>query len=106
MTELETNPLPDTVSVNAGSPAVAEAGEIPLTEGIGVGTNAVKVTEPDRPPPGAGLNTVTWLVEAKEMSREEMSARSCPEVTKVVGRSLPFQRTTDPGTNPVPFTVS
>jgi len=71
-----------------------------------VGTKAVKVSDPEVPPPGAGLKTVTWLVEANEISVAEIAARSCPGLTKVVARSLPFQRTTDPATKFDPFTVS
>jgi hypothetical protein len=53
--DVGTNPVPLTVKVNAGSPAVALAGEIDPTDGSGVGTTAVKVRELDTPPPGAGL---------------------------------------------------
>ena len=38
---------------------VAEDGEIEVSTGAGVGTTAVKVRDPERPPPGAGLKTVT-----------------------------------------------
>jgi hypothetical protein len=33
-------------------------------------------------------------------------AKSCPELTNVVGRLLPFHRTTESVTNPLPFRVS
>jgi hypothetical protein len=60
----------------------------------------------DMPPPGAGLATVTEPVEAVAMSEPRIVAVSCEPLTNVVVRGLPFQFTTDPDTNPVPFTVS
>jgi hypothetical protein len=104
-TELGTNPLPVTVKEKAGSPAVAVPGEIPFIAGVGVGTSALNVSELEMPPPGAGLKTVIWLVEANEMSVAVMAARNWEAVTKLVVRSFPFQRTAEPGTKPVPFTV-
>jgi len=58
------------------------------------------------PPPGLGLTTVTEAVLAVAMSEARMLTVNCELVTKVVVRALPFQFTTDPDTNPVPFTVS
>jgi hypothetical protein len=45
------------------------------------------------PPPGEGLNTVTLAVPATAMSFAEIEAVSLPELTKLVSRSEPFQRT-------------
>jgi hypothetical protein len=48
-----------TVNVKAPFPAVAVFGEIDDRLGVGAGTTAVKVNDPDVPPPGAELNTDT-----------------------------------------------
>ncbi len=58
------------------------------------------------PPPGAGLTTATEAVLAAEISEAGMAAVTFDLLTNVVGRALPFQSTTEPDTNPVPFTVS
>jgi len=55
-------------------------------------------------PPGAGLKTVTAAVPAAEMSLTEIRALSWLLLKKVVGRSLPFQRTTELATKFWPFT--
>jgi hypothetical protein len=105
--ELETNPVPFTVRVNAGPPAVAEAGEIPVTVGTGrlaeVMLNACGL---DVPPPGAGLNTATCAVPDVAMSVVGIEARNCVADSTVVVRFAPFQRATDPATKFVPLTVS
>jgi hypothetical protein len=72
---------------------------------VGTGLVMVNVWGPETPPPGAGLNTVTWAVPAVAMSEAGMVAVSCVGETKVVVRSEPFQRTTEPLTKLVPFTV-
>jgi hypothetical protein len=59
----------------------------------------------DNPPPGLGFATVTEAVLAMAMSEARMLAVNWEPLTKVVARALPFQFTTDPETNPVPFTV-
>ena len=58
------------------------------------------------PPPGAGLNTVTCAVPAVVMSAAVIAACNCVALTNVVVRFVPFQLTTDPLRNPVPFTVT
>jgi hypothetical protein len=60
----------------------------------------------DVPPPGAGLVTVTEAVCAAATSAALMVAVNCELETKVVTRGLPSQFTVDPGTKPVPFTVT
>jgi hypothetical protein len=60
----------------------------------------------DVPPPGLGLTTVTEAVPMLAMSEARMLAVSRELLTKVVVRGLPFHFTTEPETNPVPFTVS
>ena len=104
ITELETNPVPFTVSVNALHPAT-------LLDGLrlvilGIGLLIVNVMELEVPPPLVGLNTVTWAVPATAMSDAGIDALNWVEDTNVVVRFEPFQRTTYPETNPLPFTVS
>ena len=67
----------------------------------------MNVSAAEVPPPGAGLNTVTCaVVPAVVMSDAGIDAVTRVAETNVVVRSAPFQRTTEPDTNPVPFTVS
>src|SRR5258708_2049878 len=65
----------------------------------------VKVCAVEVPPPGAGLNTVTCDVPAAAMSLAGIAAVSWVELTDVVIRFAPFQRTTEPFTKLLPFTV-
>ena len=60
---------------------------------VGAGLVMVNVAAPDSPPPGAGLKTVTFAVLAVATSLAGMAASNRVLETKVVGRSLPFQRT-------------
>jgi hypothetical protein len=101
--EEATNPLPFTVSVRPALPAAALAGDRLLATGTPAVT--AKFTEPDVPPPGAGVNTVTGIARGAARSAAEMAARSCVALTNVVVRSAPFQRTTEEATKPLPFTV-
>src|SRR5258708_1530692 len=68
---------------------------------------SVRLIGLDVPPPGAGVNTVTGAANGPPAgtSAAEMDAFSCLLLRKVVGRSLPFQRTREPGTKGAPFTV-
>src|SRR6266567_3962442 len=101
-----TKPLPFTVRVKAAVPAVADEGDSEAIDGVGLlGALMVKPALPEVPPPGDGLNTVTWAVPAAAMSAALMDACSCPPLTYVVDRFAPFQFTTDPLTKPLPFTV-
>src|SRR5258708_39064518 len=75
------------------------------TDKIGAGS-MVKVRGLEIPPPGAGVNTVTSAVPATAMSLSEIAAWSCVPLTNVVGRSVPFQRTTEPATKSDPLAVS
>src|SRR5512139_1276250 len=99
----ETKLLPLTVRVKAPPPAVAELGDRVLIAGTGL--LIVKVRAPEVPPPGAGLKTVTLAVPAVAMSVVVIEAVSWVEEPKVVVRSPPFHRTTDPETKFVPLTV-
>ena len=58
------------------------------------------------PPPGGGENTVTDALPTETRLAVAMAAVSCVALTKVVGRSAPFQRTVDPDVKLLPFTVS
>ncbi len=69
---------------------------------VGNGLVMVKVAVLDVPPLGAGLKTVTFAVPAVATSLAGIAAVSWVLETKVVVRSLPFQRTTEPLTKFVP----
>src|SRR6476661_5185452 len=66
----------------------------------------VKLSVPDVPPPGEGLNTDTAAVPTTARSAAPIAAWSCVELTGVVGRSAPFQRTIEDVTKLLPLTVS
>src|SRR5690349_14236056 len=76
-----------------------------LTESVGAGT-IEKVSEPDVPPPGGGVETDTWAVPTDVTSVAVMAARSCVPLRNVVARGLPFQFTTDADVKPDPLTVT
>ena len=96
--------VPFTVSVNAAPPAIAPAGLKLVAVGAGLLTE--KVSAADVPPPGVGVNTVTGTLPAVAMSATVIAAVSCVELTNVVVRALPFQRTVEPLTKLLPFIVS
>jgi hypothetical protein len=56
------------------------------------------------PPPGLGLKTVTLADPPAATSLPEMDARNRFPFSKVVGRSAPFQRTTELEIKPDPAT--
>jgi hypothetical protein len=66
----------------------------------------VKLTGLEMPPPGAGVTTFTGTVLGATTSAAVMVARSSRVLTNVVGRAVPFQRTTEEPTKPRPLTVS
>ena len=74
-TELELKPVPFTVRVKAGSPAVLLVGLKPVVVGTGLFT--VKAWALEVPPPGEWLYTVTLAVPAVAMSEAGMAAVSC-----------------------------
>jgi hypothetical protein len=94
------NPLPFTVSVNAGPPAVAVVGEILLMFGplaiVKVTTFVVKVFD----------STVTWAVPGVAIRSASTGAVTWVELTTLVASAVPFHRTTEPVVKPAPFTVS
>jgi hypothetical protein len=57
---------------------------------VGTGLLIVKVWALEVPPPGAGVNTVTWAVPANAMSKAEIAAVNRVEETYVVVRFAPF----------------
>jgi hypothetical protein len=56
-------------------------------------------------PPSEGLNTVTLACWEVVISEAVIAAVNCVALRYVVGRALPFQRTTESTSNPEPFTV-
>jgi hypothetical protein len=105
-TDVVTNPVPTTVRVKACPPAGVEAGSRRVIAGTGFAATIESVTAFDVPPPGAGLTTVTVAVLIAVMSLAGIAAVTWVSLTKLVGRSDPFQRTTEFKTKPVPFTMS
>src|SRR5512132_414142 len=91
---------PVTVSVIAGLPTAALVGAIDASDGGGYWTTKVRAS--DVPPPGPGETTVTLAGPADARSADEMSAVSWVVLTKLVGRSTPFHRTTDARTKSLP----
>jgi hypothetical protein len=100
MVEPDENPVPLTVSVKDGPPAVAVFGEIALMTGAGliVKVTAFDVTAPDR--------TVIWAVPALAMRFAGTDAVIRLALTKVVVSWFPFHWTAAPDWKPLPFTVS
>src|SRR5450432_67557 len=101
--ELETNPVPVTFNVKAPPPVVAFEGISVVA--VGTGLLMLKVSGPELPPPGAGLDTVTVAVPAVAMSAAGTVAVTLVLLTNVVVRLPPFHFTTLPCTKLVPFTV-
>ena len=73
---------------------------------VGAIAEIVKVWLLDVPPPGAGLNTVTWAVPAVAISVAGIVAVSRETEPNAVVRSLPFHRTVELETKLLPFTVN
>jgi hypothetical protein len=104
MTEPVTKLLPFAVSVKAAPPAVAEVGLILVSAGARL--LIVKVCALVTPPPGVGLKTVTLAVPAVAILAASILAVNFILLTRVVTRSVPFQRITAPETKLLPFAVS
>jgi branched-subunit amino acid transport protein AzlD len=103
--EAATKPLPVTVNANAPPPAAAVAGKMDAIAGAGLAV-IVKLRDPDVPPPGAGLTTVTGAEPGTVRSLAGITAVSCVELTNVVTRAVPFHITEEAATNPLPPAVS
>ena len=67
---------------------------------FGGGTTTFTGSGKEVPPPGAGLKTVTCAVPAVAMLVAAIEAVNSKALASVVGRSLPFQRTTEAATKP------
>ena len=63
------------------------------------------VTAFDTPPPGAGLETVTWSHPTDAISAAPIETFNCVEFTNEVVRILPLNFTTDVEAKLIPFTV-
>ena len=106
--------LPFTVNATGGpvkASTAALAGEIEFRDGAGrvmPAGNAVSINGREFEfVPGPLPDTVMATFVAREaVSAAEIAAVSCVAFTRVVGRGEPFQLTTSPLANPVPFTVS
>ena len=97
---------PLTVSVNAGPPTAVLDGESEVIDGGSKVLGAVMVNVAEFEVV-VELDTVMAAAPGKAVSAAVIAAVSCcVEFTNVVGRGEPFQFTTSPFTNPVPFTVS
>ncbi|MGA2113575.1 MAG: hypothetical protein ABSH56_02355 [Bryobacteraceae bacterium] len=95
-----TNPDPFTVSVKAFPPAVADEGlNVPS---IGPGL-IVKVAPEDVTPP---LATLIVAIPGKAIRLPLTVANNSPALATIVGNAIPFDCTTAPEANPLPFTVS
>src|SRR5882724_2686862 len=68
-------------------------------------TPMLKARDLELPPPGAGLKTVMAAVPVAAMSPAGIWAVTPPLLTNAVGRSLPFQRTTELDTKFTPPTA-
>ena len=81
--------------------------ELGFIEPIAGGAPALTLNDiaVETPPPGVGFVTVTCAVEMAAISAPVMLAVNLLDDVKVVVLSDPFQRTTEAGTNPLPFTV-
>ena len=88
-TEPETKFVPKTVRVKDELPAVVDAGERLVVAGTGF--RIVKVSEPEVPPPGAGVTTVTGTVPAVAISAAGTSTVKVVLEIYVVASGLPFQ---------------
>ena len=69
-------PEPLTVRLKAAPPTVALDGERLVMVGPEFDALMVKADAEDVPPPGVGLNTVTWAVPALAMSAAVIAALS------------------------------
>jgi hypothetical protein len=96
--------VPLTVSVKLGPPIVALFGTMEVI--VGTGLLMSNVSEPDVPPPGPPLNTVTAAVPALLISVASIWAVIFVLLTNVVVRADPFHFTSEPLTKFEPFTVS
>jgi hypothetical protein len=95
-----------TVSVKAGLPAAALAGESDVIDGVGLLALMAKASALEVPPPGEGLMTATLALPALDRSDLGTTAVSCVLLTYVVVRRLPLQETLEVETKSLPTTLS
>src|ERR1700688_135833 len=96
--------VPLTVSKKAASPANAALG--PSDSVVGIGLSIVKLSAPETPPPGAGVETVTIAIPPVAVSAAVTAACKLVVETNVVVRAVPFHCTVDEDTKLLPVTVS
>lgn len=101
--DVETNPVPVTVTVNAGLPCGTKGGLRLATVGSGLLT--AKSTLPESPPPGGGLLTATLFTAVVAISAAVIGVCSSVAETNVVVRAVPLNCTTELGIKLLPFTV-
>lgn len=87
-TEVGKKFIPVTATLNAGPPATAELGVISVM--VGGGVWMTKVSGPDVPPPGAGLETVIVAVPGVAISAALIAACRLVLDPNVVVRAAPF----------------
>src|SRR5881227_1485368 len=104
MDDVETKPLPLTVSVAPPSMVVTEVGERLVI--CGAGLLMVNVPAFELPPPGAGLFTTICPEPPSARSAAVRATCNCVELANVVTRSLWFHCAFEVGTKPVPVTVT
>ena len=93
-------PVPFTVSVKAGPPAVAEMGlRLVMVRGLIWKDSALEVTLPR-------LTTVTLALPGVAIKFAGTKAFSCEALAIKETSAVPFQYTPAPGRKPVPLTVS
>ncbi len=98
----ERNPVPFTVSVKAGPPAVAEVGlRLVIT---GAAALIVNVVGADELPPGFVTTTLALPTAAIRLAGTE--AVNCVALTNVVASAAVFQYTAEVERKPEPFTVN
>lgn len=91
---------PVNVRLRAGPPATALAGEIEVSTGAGLLVPEgwiVNVSVLERPPPGAGLSTVTGADPGAGTSEAGMMADKSVLLRTVVARAFPFHWATEAG---------
>ena len=98
-----TKPVPVKSNVCVADPATTLAGSTDAITGGGLST--VKFANAEVPPPGAGLKTVMAAVSPSARSAPGTVAVTEVSVENVVAIAVPFQRTVDPLTKPVPETA-
>src|SRR4029077_17997391 len=77
----------------------------PSEVAVGIGLSIVKLSPPEIPPPGAGVETVTSAVPPAAISAVVIVACKLVQHTNVVARAVPFHCTVEAFTKLLPVTV-